>query len=76
MPSDTSGGWGRGSLKKKQAALWSLKPCGVIYCTLQAHSGIYSSSGDFPCKAAGLTCKPELPLSPSQPPKLVSVQLI
>lgn len=39
----------------------------VIYCTLKALSGIYSGSGDFPCKAAGLTCKPGLPLAPSRP---------
>lgn len=30
----------------------------VIYCTLTACSGIYSDSGDFPCKAAVLTGKP------------------
>ena len=47
--------------------MWSFKPSGVIYCTLKAHSGIYSGSGDFPCKAAGLTCKPGLPLAPSRP---------
>lgn len=60
----------RGTTKKNyknQVGLWSFKPSGVIYCTLKAHSGIYSGSGDFPCKAAGLTCKPGLPLAPSRP---------
>lgn len=37
---------------KNWVGLWSLKPSGVIYCTLKAHRGIYSGSGDFPCKAA------------------------
>lgn len=45
---------------KNPVGLWSLKPSVVIYCTLKARSGIYSGSGDFPCKAAGLTRKPGL----------------
>lgn len=39
---------------KNEVGLRSVKPSGVIYCTLKAHSGIYSGSGDFPCKACRL----------------------
>lgn len=62
---------GSGTTKKKNyknwIGLWPLKPSGVIYCALKAHSGIYSGSGEFPCKAAGLTCKPGLPLRSQEP---------
>lgn len=39
---------------KNEVGLRSVKPSGVIYCTLKARSGIYSGSGGFPCKACRL----------------------
>lgn len=50
----------KGKVKKCWAFffLWREELGGVIYCTLTACSGIYSNSGDFPCKAAVLTGKP------------------
>lgn len=66
----TSGTTNRGTLrnfppfnkKKKEKVLVSFLRCvelgGMIYCNLRDGGGIYSDSGDFPCKAAVLTGKP------------------
>lgn len=43
---------------KTRFFLWRMEPGGVMYRTPKACTGIYSDSGDFPCKAAVLTWKP------------------
>lgn len=46
------------TLSHKTPVLWHMEPGGMIYCALKAFGGIYSNTGDFPCKAAVLASKP------------------